>query len=341
MRKLRRFSGLLIFALALTACKQSDSKSCCDNASCGEEIGNTYYLPSWSDSIKQQIMSYVEDVTNPMSANFIPYADRIATFDNDGTLWSEQPIPSQMFFALDELKRIANEHPEWRNVEPYKSAIVGDLKSLLSQGEKALQIMIDTHTGTSSEEFDQIVNAWIDTAKHPVKHKYYTDLVYQPMLELLDYLRANDFRVFIVSGGGASFMRAWAEEAYDIPRNQIIGSYFDAEFDYADGQARINRKPKIEFYDDKEAKPVAIDRFIGRRPVFACGNSDGDLQMLQYTDANEYESFQLYVHHTDAEREFEYGRDAPIGALDKGLDEALAKKWCLVDMKTDWKVVYP
>ncbi|MFV0346485.1 MAG: haloacid dehalogenase-like hydrolase [Bacteroidales bacterium] len=340
MRKLRKFSGLLILALVLTACKPSENKSCCNSGSCGEQAEKTY-LSSWSDRTKQQIMNYVEDVTNPQSENFIPIADRIATFDNDGTLWSEQPIASQLYFAIDEIKRMAKDHPEWINVEPYKSAIAGDMKSLLSQGQKALQIMIDTHAGMSSEEFTQAVRAWIDTAKHPVKQRLYTDLVYQPMLELLDYLRANNFKTFIVSGGGATFMRAWAEEVYGIPRNQIIGTYFDAEFDYADGQARINRKPKIEFYDDKEAKPVAIDRFIGRRPVFACGNSDGDLQMLQYTDANKYRSFQLYVHHTDAEREFEYGREALMGALDKGLDEALAKKWCLVDMKTDWKVVYP
>lgn len=300
------------------------------------------YLESWSENSKKQIVDYVTDVTNPESENFIAIEDRIATFDNDGTLWSEQPIPNQMYFVLDEIKRMAKDHPEWKEREPYRSALSNDIEALVHQGEEALvELLFTTHAGMSSEVFAEYVKNWLVTAKHPVKNKPYTELVYQPMLELLDYLRAHDFKIFIVSGGSVSFMRAWVEEVYGIPKDQVVGSYFEGEFDYNAGESRVIRKPKVGLLNDKGAKPVAIDRFIGRRPVFACGNSDGDLQMLQYADAGPYKTFKLYVNHTDGDREFLYDENTLAGTLKEGLKEAIEKGWCLIDMAEDWKVVYP
>lgn len=328
------FIGLaLASATLLAAC---GNKNCCP-------VETKNYMASWSEESKKPIVDYVADVTNPASANFIPVSDRIATFDNDGTLWSEQPLPNQVFFAFDEIKRLAAEHPEWENTEPFKSVIADDLSGLLHQGKEALvKVIVASHTGMSSEEYAQRVRNWLATAKHPVKNRAYTDLVYQPMLELLDYLRANDFKTFIVSGGSVGFMRAWAEEVYGIPSDQIIGTYFGATYDYADGKAEVMRQASVELLNDKAAKPVAIDRFIGKRPVFACGNSDGDLQMLQYADGNtRYQTFQLYINHTDGEREFRYDEKTLAGTLVEGMKEATAKGWCVIDMKKDWAVVYP
>jgi hypothetical protein len=300
-------------------------------------------LPSWNDvESKKNIIAYVEDVTNSESANFIPVADRIATFDNDGNLWSEQPAYFQLFFAIDRIKALAPEHPEWKTTQPYQSVLENDMKKLMSYGEHGLiEIVMASHAGNTVEEFEQIVKDWLATARHPRFDQPYNALVYQPMLELLDYLRANDFKTFVVSGGGIEFMRPWVEEVYGIPKDQVVGSSIKTEFVMEDGVPKIKRLPALDFIDDKAGKPVGINKFIGRKPVFASGNSDGDLQMLQYTDSNSYESFQLYLHHTDAEREWAYDKESSIGRLDKGLEEAAEKGWTVIDMKNDWKVVYP
>lgn len=300
-------------------------------------------LPSWNEgATKEAIMSYVEDVTDSNSQNFIPIGDRIATFDNDGNLWSEQPAYFQLFFAMDRIKAMAADHPEWKDQQPYKAVLEDDMKTLMSYGEKGLlEIVMATHGGITTDEFEQIVKDWLATSRHPRFDKPYNQLVYQPMLELLDYLRANDFKTFIVSGGGIEFMRPWTEEVYGIPTDQVVGSSVATEFDYNNGNPVIRRLPKLDFIDDKAGKPVGINKHIGKKPVFASGNSDGDLQMMQWADSNKYKSFQLYVHHTDAEREWAYDRESHIGKLDKGLDEATEKGWTVIDMKNDWKVIYP
>lgn len=300
-------------------------------------------LPSWNDGkTKNSIIEFVSDVTDPQSANYIEVEDRIATFDNDGNLWSEQPAYFQLFFALDRMKELLPEHPEWKTEQPFKAAIEGDMQELAKHGEHGLlQIVMATHAGITTEEFERIVKDWLETARHPRFNKPYNELVYQPMLELLDYLRDNDFKTFIVSGGGIEFMRPWVEEVYGIPKDQVVGSSIKTKFVIKDGNPVIERLPEIDFIDDKEGKPVGINRFIGRRPVFASGNSDGDLAMMQYTAAGEGKRFMLYLHHTDEEREWAYDRDSHIGRLDKGLDEANEKGWTVIDMKKDWKVIYP
>ena len=333
---------LLFFLSLLAACNTSSEK-----APAAEEnkknIAVTDPLPSWNDNAsKKAIMSYVEDVTNKNSANFIPIGDRISTFDNDGNLWSEQPAYFQLFFAIDRIKAMAADNPEWKEKQPFKSAIDGDMKTLASFGEHGLlELVMASHSGMTTADFEIIVKDWLSTAEHPRFEKPYTELVYQPMLELLNYLRANDFKTFIVSGGGVEFMRPWVYEVYGIPADQVVGSSIATEFDYNDGNPVIKRLPKLDFIDDKEGKPIGIHKFIGKKPVFASGNSDGDLQMLQWTDSNKYKSFQLYLHHTDAEREWAYDRDSHIGKLDKGLDEANDKGWTVIDMKNDWKLIYP
>ncbi|MFV0365244.1 MAG: HAD family hydrolase [Mangrovibacterium sp.] len=317
--------------------------SCC-NSTCKSESKEVKTqqtpLASWNAGVRQQIIDYVTDVTSPESPNFVPVSDRVATFDNDGTLWSEKPVPFQIFFAIDEIKRLAPEHPEWKDKEPFKSAINGDLNALVAQGSDAVvQLVVASHTNITSDAFTENIKNWISTAKHPTKHVKYTDLVYEPMLELLQYLREHDFKTFIVSGGGITYMRAWAEQVYGIPRNQVIGTSFETQFDFNDGDVQIQRLPAVNFYDDKLNKPLAIERHIGIRPIFAAGNSDGDFQMLQYADANKHKSFQLYISHTDGDREFEYGREDLIAPLNEGMDYALAHGWCIVDMKKDWKTV--
>jgi hypothetical protein len=300
-------------------------------------------LPSWNEGdTKQAIISYVNDVTKEGSANFIPVGDRIATFDNDGNLWSEQPAYFQLFFAMDRIKALAPEHPEWETTQPYQSVLENDMKTLMSFGEHGLiEIVMATHAGNTVSEFEQIVKDWLATAKHPRFNRPYTDLVYQPMLELLDYLRSNQFKTFIVSGGGIEFMRPWVEGIYGIPKDQVIGSSIKTKYDYNEGNPVIRRLPELNFIDDKEGKPEGINQFIGKKPVFTSGNSDGDLQMLRWGDSNTYSSFQLYVHHTDSIREWAYDRKSSVGRLDKGLDEAIEKGWTVIDMKNDWKVVYP
>ncbi len=300
-------------------------------------------LPSWNEGdTKQSIIQFVEKVTNKDSADFVLPAERIATFDNDGCLWSEQPMYFQLFFAIDRVKALAPQHPEWKNKEPFASLLKGDVKAALAGGEKAiLEIVMASHAGNTTEEFEQIVKDWVATAKHPTTKRHYTEMVYQPMLEVLNYLRANDFKTFIVSGGGIEFMRPWTEAVYGIPPEQVVGSSVKTKFEIRDGKPVIVRLPELSFMDDNVGKPVGINQHIGRRPIASFGNSDGDLQMHQWTTAGDGARFSLYVHHTDAEREWAYDRDSHIGKLDKGLDEAKKNGWTVMDMKKDWKVIYP
>jgi len=300
-------------------------------------------LPSWNDvQSKNEIVAYVKSVTDSNSADFIPIADRIATFDNDGNLWSEQPAYFQLFFAIDRVKAMAVDHPEWKETQPFKAVLEDDMETIKKSGMKGIGILLmTTHAGNTTKEFDAIVKNWIATAKHPTKNVTYDKLVYQPMLELLQYLRANDFKTYIVSGGGVDFMRAFVTEIYGIPEEQIIGSRIKTEFDYNNGSPVIKRLAELDFIDDKDGKPLNIQKIIGKKPVFSSGNSDGDLQMMQWTASNKHKSFMLYVHHTDSEREWAYDRDSHIGKLDKGLDQALKDGWTVIDMKKDWKVIYP
>lgn len=300
-------------------------------------------LPSWNEgTTKSSIIKFVEQVTSESSPDFIPIEDRIATFDNDGTLWAEQPMYFQLFFAIDRVNELAPKHPEWNNMEPFKSILSDNLEGVMASGEEGLlQIVMDTHTGVGTKEFDQIVKDWAEKSIHPLLNQPYTELVYQPMLELLKYLRVNGFKTYIVSGGGVDFMRALVTEVYDIPSEQIIGSTVKSAFEYRDGNPVITKLPEIAFINDKEGKPLNIQKIVGKKPVFAAGNSDGDLAMLQWTASTADKSFMLYVHHTDSIREWAYDRNSHIGRLDKGLDEAREKGWTVVDMKNDWNVIYP
>jgi phosphoglycolate phosphatase-like HAD superfamily hydrolase len=299
-------------------------------------------LPSWNDgAAKKSIVEFVTAVTTRGGKQFVPVSERIAVFDNDGTLWAEQPMYFQLAFALDRVKVLAPKHPEWKDKEPFASLLKGDLKSALAGGEKAiLEIVMATHANVTTEEFEKIVRGWIATAKHPKTGRRYNEMIYQPMVELLRYLRANGFKTYIVSGGGIEFMRPWVGRAYGIPPEQVIGSTIKTKFEMRGGKPVIARLPELDFLDDKEGKPVAINKFIGRRPRAAFGNSDGDLQMLQWTCAGPGARFCLFVHHTDAEREWAYDRKSSIGHFDKGLDEAKAKGWTVVSMKDDWKRVF-
>ena len=300
-------------------------------------------LPSWNDTAsKKAIVAFVERVTKESSLDFVPPAERIATFDQDGTLWSEQPMYFQFFFALDRVKALAPQHPEWKEKEPFASLLKGDVKGALAGGERALlEIVMATHAGMTTEEFEKTVKEWIATARHPKTGRLYTEMVYQPTLELLAYLQANGFKTYIVSGGGIEFIRPWAEKVYGIPPEQVIGSSIKTKFDVRDGKPVLVRLPEVNFIDDKEGKPIAINQHIGRRPIAAFGNSDGDLQMLQWATAGSGARFALLVHHTDAEREWAYGRASSIGRLDKALEEAQANGWTVVDMKSDWKIIFP
>jgi hypothetical protein len=300
-------------------------------------------LASWNDTAsKRAIVNFVEKTTRQGSPDFVPPPERIATFDNDGTLWSEQPMYFQLFFALDRVKEMAPQHPEWKNKEPFASLLKGDVEAALAGGDKSiLEIVMATHAGVTTTEFEKIVKDWIATARHPRTKRRYTEMIYQPMLELLVYLRANDFKTFIVSGGGIEFMRPWTEAVYGIPPEQVVGSSIKTQFEMRSDGPVLVRLPKINFIDDKEGKPVGINAHIGRRPIAAFGNSDGDLQMLQWTTAGDGARFALLVHHTDADREWAYDRKSHIGKLDKALDEANAKGWTVVDMKKDWKVLFP
>jgi hypothetical protein len=300
-------------------------------------------LPSWNDTAsKKAIISFVEQATREGSPDFVPTADRVATFDNDGTLWPEQPMYVQLAFALDRVKQLAPSHPEWNTTEPFASLLKGDLTTALAGGERGLiEIVMVTHAGMTTEEFAAIVKDWLSTARHPRFNRLYTEIVYQPMLEVLAYMRANGFKTFIVSGGGIEFMRPWSQQVYGVPPEQVIGSSIKTKFTMRDGRPTLFRLPEVNFIDDKAGKPVGINEYIGRRPVAAFGNSDGDLEMLQWTTMRDGSRFGLIVHHTDAEREYAYDRKSAFGRLDAALDAAALNKWTVVDMKSDWKRIFP
>ncbi len=300
-------------------------------------------LPSWNDGkARQAIVDFVAKVATDGSRDFVPAAERIAVFDNDGTLWCEQPMYFQSAFTMDRVRALAPQHAQWKEKQPFKGVLEGDLKAVLAGGERALaEMTMATHAGMTTEEFAQIVRDWLAVAKHPRFRRPYTECVFQPMLELLGYLRANGFKTYVVSGGGVEFMRPWTEKVYGIPPEQVIGSSIKTKFEWRDGRPVLVRLPELNFIDDKAGKPVGIHQHIGRRPIAAFGNSDGDLEMLQWTAAGQGERFCLLVRHTDPDREYAYDRQSPIGRLDKALDEAHARGWTVVDMKTDWKTVFP
>ena len=299
-------------------------------------------LPSWNDGAsKARIVSFVQDVTEPASKRYVPPAERIAVFDNDGTLWSEQPMYFQLAFVLDRVKALAPQHPEWQTTEPFRSVLAGDMAGVAAAGEHGLmQLMAATHTGMTSEEFRSIVAEWLATARHPSFKRPYTELTYAPMKELLAYLRANGFKTFIVSGGGVEFLRVFSERVYGVPPEQVVGSSIRTKYEVRDGKPAIVRLPEIEFIDDAAGKPVGINRYIGRRPILAFGNSDGDFEMLEYTTSASGPRLGLIVRHDDAEREYAYDRKSSVGRLDRGLDEAGARGWVIVSMKSDWRRIY-
>jgi phosphoserine phosphatase len=300
-------------------------------------------LPSWNDgATKQSITSFVARVTTQGGPDFVPADRRIATFDNDGTLWIEQPMYVQFAFILDRVKALAPQNPAWTTTQPFKAVLDGDMKALAAFGEKELvELMAASHAGMTTDEFAKIVSDWLASARDHRFKRPYTELVYQPMLELLAYLRANGFKTFIVSGGGIEFMRPWTERVYGIPPEQVVGSSIKTRFEMRDGKPVLFRLPEINFIDDKTGKPIGINQHIGRRPIAAFGNSDGDLEMLQYTALSGGPRLGLIVHHTDADREYAYDRQSHIGKLDKALDAAAVNKWTVVDMKNDWKRIFP
>ncbi|MBD9450398.1 MULTISPECIES: HAD family hydrolase [unclassified Rhizobium] len=313
------------FAFAISAYAQSDP------------------LPSWNDTgPKSAIVSFVERVTKQGSPDFVPEPERIAVFDNDGTLWVEHPMYTQLAFALDRVKTLSPQHPEWQNVQPFKAVLDGDMETLAASGEKGLlELIMVTHAGMTTSDFEKVVTDWLSTARDPKFKRPYTELVYQPMVELLSYLRANGFKTFIVSGGGVEFMRPWTEKVYGIPPEQVIGSSIKTQFKMQDDTPTLYRLPEVNFIDDKAGKPVGINQEIGRRPIAAFGNSDGDLEMLQWTTmAGAPARLGVLIHHTDEEREYAYDRKTDFGRLDKALDAAAITGWTVVDMKADWKKIF-
>jgi phosphoglycolate phosphatase-like HAD superfamily hydrolase len=300
-------------------------------------------LPSWNDTATTRaIGAFVQAVTTEGSPTFVPAAERIAVFDNDGTLWAEQPMYVQLQFALDRVTALAPHHPEWKDREPFASLLAGDRQRALAGGQRALaEIAMATHAGMTTEAFERAVKDWIATARHPATGRLHTEMVYQPMLELLVYLRASGFKTYIVSGGGVEFMRPWTEQVYGVPPGQVIGTSIKVRYETRGGAPVLVRLPEIDFVDDRAGKPAGIHKFIGRRPIAAFGNSDGDLEMLQWTAAGAGPRLMLLVHHTDAEREWAYDRTSRVGRLDRALDEATARGWTVVDMKRDWRVIYP
>ena len=305
-------------------------------------LAQTDTLPSWNNGqVKESIIKFVTGVTTQGSPDFVPVAERIAVFDNDGTLWSEKPFYNQFAFIVDRVKEMAPQHPEWRKQQPFKAILEGDTETLAASGmEGLLQLTMATHAGMTTVEFTEIVKDWIGKAQHPRFNRLYTQLVYQPMLELLTYLRSNGFKTYIVSGGGIDFMRPWTEKVYGIPPEQVIGSSIKTKFEIREGKPVLVRQAEIDFIDDKEGKPVGINKFIGRRPILAFGNSDGDLEMLQWTEVGDGLTMMAIIHHTDGEREWEYDRNSLVGKLDKALDIARSQGWLIVDMKKDWRQVF-
>ena len=340
MSRMRARSGFAFLALLLTAwgCTANDRA-----APAGESGQTEATLPAWADGeAKAAILSFVDRVTDASGPDFVPASERIAVFDNDGTLWCEQPIYFQAAFALDRVKAMAAQHPEWKQQQPFKAFLSGDKKALAEQGEKALLTLVAAaHSGMSTDEFAKSVADWLAIAKHPRFNRPYNELIYQPMVELLAYLRTNGFKTFIVSGGGVEFMRVWAERAYGIPPEQVVGSTGVTKYQLdATGRASLLKTAKVQFIDDGPGKPAGINMMIGRRPIFAFGNSDGDHQMLQWTVAGSGARFAGIVHHTDAAREYAYDRPSKIGQLDKAWEEAKTRGWTVVDMKRDWKRVF-
>ena len=300
-------------------------------------------LASWNDgTAKARIVAFVKAVTEPGGKDFVAPPERVAVFDNDGTLWAEQPIYFQALFIIDRIKALVPTHPEWKTQEPHASLLKGDMKAVMAGGEKALmQLVMTTHAGMTTDEFRQIVSDWITTARHPKTGRLYTEMVYQPMLELLDYLRTHGFKTYIVSGGGVEFMRPWAERVYGIPPEQVIGSSIKTKFEVRNGRPVLVRLPEVNFIDDKAGKPVGIHQHIGRRPIAAFGNSDGDFQMLEWVTSASGARLGLIVHHDDAEREFAYDRKSHIGKLDRALDGAGPRGWTVPSIRQDWKQVFP
>jgi phosphoserine phosphatase len=299
-------------------------------------------LPSWKESAaKSAIVAFVDRVTDPRSGDYVPPSERIAAFDNDGTLWAEQPVYFQAMFIFDRIEQMAPQHPEWQEEQPFASVLAGDMKGALAGGEEALvKMAMATHAGMTTDEFVTVVNEWLAMAKHPVSGRPYVEMVYQPMLELLSYLRANGFKTFIVSGGGIEFMRPWVERVYGIPPEQVIGSSIKTKYEIREDGPVLMRLPELNFVDDKDGKPVGINQHIGRRPIIAFGNSDGDFQMLEWTTSGPGARLGLLLHHTDGRREWAYDRQSHVGKLARGLDEGPGRGWIIVNMKNDWKRVF-
>jgi len=328
----RRWLAAAVLSGLLAGCAQTPGAGAADP------------LPSWNDGAnKQRIVAFVRAATTEGSKDFVAPPGRIAVFDNDGTLWAEQPMYFQFFFALDRVKALAPQHPEWKDKEPFASLLKGDMKGALAGGEHAiLEIVMATHAGMTTDEFAKMVGDWAATARHPTTQRRFTEMVYQPMLEVLAYLRANGFKTFIVSGGGIEFMRPWTERVYGIPPEQVVGSSIKTQFEVRGGKPVLVRLPQLNFIDDKEGKPVGINLHIGRRPIVAFGNSDGDFQMLQWTTTSGPGArLGMIVHHDDAVREYAYDRNSSIGRLSQGLDQYQAMGWGLISMKNDWKVIFP
>lgn len=307
------------------------------------KVGASEPLPSWNEGpSKAAVLEFVKLVTNEQGTGFVPVPERIAVFDNDGTLWPEQPMYFQAYFVLDRIQKMSPEKGDWKGRFPFSAVLKGDFKSALGGGEQGLiEMALATHAGMTTEEFEAIVKEWIEKARHPKTGRLFTEMVYQPMLELMDYLRANGFKTYIVSGGGIEFIRPWAEKVYGVPPEQVIGSSIKTKFEIRDEKPVLIRLPELNVINDKAGKPVSINTHIGRRPIAAFGNSDGDIEMLEWTTAGSGSRFGLIVHHTDAEREFAYDRNSPFGKLDKGLDVAKSKGWTVLDMKQEWKTIYP
>jgi phosphoserine phosphatase len=333
-------AAILCVALSFVARMPSTNGA---NAPASQASAGGDPLPSWNDGAsKKGIVDFVRRTTSAGSADFVPVEDRIAVFDNDGTLWSEQPMYVQLAFILGRVKELAPQHPEWKATQPFQGVLEGNAKAVEESGEKGLmELFAATHAGMSTEEFQFIASKWLAEARHPKYRRPYTECVYQPMLELLAFLRAQGFRTYIVSGGGVEFMRPFTEKVYGIPPEQVIGSTIAVKYELRDGKPVLMRLPQVDSIDDGPGKPIHINRIIGKRPIAAFGNSDGDLQMLQWTAAGPGARLMLLVHHDDAERESAYDRQSAIGKLDKALDEANAKHWTVVSMKDDWKTIFP
>jgi hypothetical protein len=335
---MRRLLVLLI-VVAMPACSRPSSPPAASAAA----TASVDALASWNDgAARRAIVAFVDRVTKAGGPDFVPVSERIATFDNDGTLWAEKPVPFQVIFAFDRIKAMAPQHPEWRRKEPFASVLNGDMARVAASGEQGvLQIVAATHAGMTTDEFADAVREWIASARHPQTKRLYTEMVYQPMLELLSYLRANGFKTFIVSGGGVEFMRPWTERVYGIPPEQVVGSSGKLKFELRSGVPVLLKLPQIDLVDDKDGKPVGIQSRIGRRPIAAFGNSDGDLQMLEWATSGRGARFALFVHHDDAAREFAYDREDKLQQFNAGWDEAVARGWTVVSMRDDWKTVFP